>query len=146
MKLQQIQADLSYVKNYPINYKKAVAILRDTRGLNDANIGLGNEKALNQLIGHHSVVFQPEKGIMWVSTSPWQLGKFVAYDLNKIFQSANPSAEIYTRDLEVAADTLINTPEFANFLGYRNTKKVILKNIKDKVFIRNQARRKREDA
>ncbi|HOI27182.1 MAG TPA: C45 family autoproteolytic acyltransferase/hydrolase [Paludibacteraceae bacterium] len=122
-------------KNYPINYKKAVAILRDTRGLNDANIGLGNEKALNQLIGHHSVVFQPEKGIMWVSTSPWQLGKFVAYDLNKIFQSANPSAEIYTRDLEVAADTLINTPEFANFLGYRNTKKVILKNIKDKVFI-----------
>lgn len=121
--------------NCPINYKKAVDILRDTKGLNGANIGLGNEKAINQLIGHHSVVFKPEKGIMWVSTSPWQLGKFVAYDLNKIFKKANPSEEIYDHSLEVEADTLTNTPEFAKFLGFRHTKKIFRENIKDKIAI-----------
>ena len=65
--------------------QKTVNILRDQKGLNGANIGMGNEKAINQLIAHHSIIFEPKKLIVWVSTSPWQLGEYVAYDLNKIF-------------------------------------------------------------
>ncbi|MET0300342.1 MAG: C45 family peptidase, partial [Flavitalea sp.] len=65
------------------NVQKTVKILRDQKGLNGADIGMGNEKAINQLIAHHAVVFEPGKLVAWVSTSPWQLGEFVAYDLNK---------------------------------------------------------------
>jgi len=38
----------------------ASSVLRDTRGLDNRDIGLGNEKAMNQLISHHSVIFLPK--------------------------------------------------------------------------------------
>ncbi|NOU45990.1 MAG: peptidase C45 [Bacteroidales bacterium] len=61
-----------------------VKILRDTLGNQGKSIGLGNEKTINQLIGHHSIIFYPEKRMFWVSTSPYQIGGFVCYDLNKM--------------------------------------------------------------
>eukprot|EP01089_Gocevia_fonbrunei_P017159 TRINITY_DN5484_c0_g1_i7.p1 TRINITY_DN5484_c0_g1~~TRINITY_DN5484_c0_g1_i7.p1 ORF type:complete len:469 (+),score=84.66 TRINITY_DN5484_c0_g1_i7:1571-2977(+) len=66
----------------------AVDILRNKQGLDDNNIGYGNEKALNQLLAHHGIVFKPEQGLVWVSSNPYQLGEFVAYDLNKIFKDS----------------------------------------------------------
>lgn len=66
------------------NVQDVVKILRDTLGNQGKSIGLGNEKAINQLIGHHSIIFYPEKKMFWVSTSPFQLGGFVCYDLNKM--------------------------------------------------------------
>ncbi|MEI7727634.1 MAG: C45 family peptidase, partial [Bacteroidota bacterium] len=70
-----------------MDYKGVAVILRDQKGLNEANIGMGNEKAMNQLIAHHSIIFMPEKSLVWVSTSPWQIGKYVCYDLFKIFHN-----------------------------------------------------------
>ena len=61
-----------------------VKILRDTLGNQGKSIGLGNEKTINQLIGHHSIIFYPEKRLFWVSTTPYQVGGFVCYDLNKM--------------------------------------------------------------
>lgn len=60
-------------------------ILRNREGLKDIALGYGNEKALNQLLAHHSIIFKPESRIMWVSSSPYQLGVYTAYDLNEIF-------------------------------------------------------------
>ncbi len=67
------------------NHKKVIDILRDKNGLANQLIGIGNESAVNQLICHHSVVFNPEKRLMWVSEFPYQENAFVAYDLNKLF-------------------------------------------------------------
>ncbi len=39
----------------------AVAILRNKKGLDEREIGFGNEKALNQLLAHHGIVFKPEE-------------------------------------------------------------------------------------
>ncbi|TNF23890.1 MAG: hypothetical protein EP314_08645, partial [Bacteroidetes bacterium] len=52
----------------PVDAQKTVEILRNQKGLDDAELGMGNPKAINQLLAHHGVVFQPEKRLMWVST------------------------------------------------------------------------------
>jgi len=57
-------------KNTPIDERKAASILRNSKGINDTNIGLCNEMSINQFIVHHSVIFKPEKRLIWVSTSP----------------------------------------------------------------------------
>jgi hypothetical protein len=90
--------------------------------MNNADIGLGNEKALNQFIAHHSIVFEPEKLKVWVSTSPWQLGQFVCYDLNKVFSLAGlkKDQEVYDTALTIPADTFVHTRQFKSFLEYRN--------------------------
>jgi isopenicillin-N N-acyltransferase-like protein len=105
---------------------KTVAILRDTKGINNADIGLGNEKALNQLLAHHSIVFEPQKRLVWVSTSPWQLGKFIAYDLNKVFamQGMKDNKEIYDSALTIPADSLLFSKQFQNYIRYRTLKQL----------------------
>ena len=108
--------------------QKTVNILRDQKGLNGANIGIGNEKAINQLIAHHSIVFEPKKLIVWVSTSPWQLGQYVAYDLNKIFalKGMKENKEIADSSLTIAADSFLLTPAFKSFELFRNIKQQIM--------------------
>ena len=98
-------------ENMPIDASKAASILRNHKGLQDADLGLANEMAINQFIAHHSVIFQPEKRLMWVSTSPWQCGKYVAYDLNKIFNDTiNLQHEIYSSNLTIPADEFTVPP------------------------------------
>jgi isopenicillin-N N-acyltransferase-like protein len=102
--------------------QKTVNILRDTKGLNNADIGIGNEKAINQFIAHHSIVFEPQKLKVWVSTSPWQLGEFVCYDLKKVFalRGMKKDHEIIDSDLTIKPDTFLNTQTYKHFIAYRN--------------------------
>ncbi|MBN8698641.1 MAG: peptidase C45 [Chitinophagales bacterium] len=108
--------------------QKTIRILRDQKGLNNANIGMGNEKAVNQLIAHHSVVFEPKKLLVWVSTSPWQLGEYVAYDLNKVFalKGMNTDREVIDSSLIVPADSFLLTNDYRNFVLFRNMKQRIM--------------------
>jgi len=102
--------------------QKTINILRDFRGIDNADIGLGNEKAVNQFIAHHSIVFEPQKLLVWVSTAPWQMGQFVCYDLKNIFalSGLKTNREIYEPQFAVAADNFIYTPRFLNFENFRN--------------------------
>ena len=104
-----------------------VAILRDRKGLNGKDIGEGNEKAINQMIAHHSVVFEPEKRLVWVSTSPWQLGEYVAYDLNKIFamKGLAQNREVIDSALTIPPDPYLLTDTFRLFEKYRKYKQDI---------------------
>lgn len=105
-----------------MNSSEAIAILRNKEGLNDKAIGFGNEKALNQLIAHHGIVFKPEELLVWVSTNPYQLGEFVAYDLNEVFNNrkGNPSkASIAMKELLVDEDPFSKTNQFRNYETYR---------------------------
>ena len=120
-------------ENMPIDASKAASILRNHKGLQDADLGLANEMAINQFIAHQSVIFQPEKRIMWVSTSPWQCGKYVAYDLNKIFNDTiNLQHEIYSSNLTIPADEFTETPEFQHLLTYKKLTPLLLKKIRKK--------------
>jgi isopenicillin-N N-acyltransferase like protein len=102
-----------------LSVTRTAAILRDPYGMQGKRIGLGNEKAINQLIAHHSIIFQPEKRLVWISTSPWQLGNYVAYDLNKIFGSRKTdNGEIYESQLTIAADTTLPLGQLNDYLKY----------------------------
>ncbi len=93
-----------------VDPKAVVEILRDREGLDDATIGYGNEKALNQLLAHHGIVFQPEDLLVWVSSNPYQMGEFVAYDLNEIFKENNQnkaSEMIAESNLNIAKDPFL---------------------------------------
>ena len=104
--------------------RKTIDILRDRRGLHNADIGMGNEKAINQLIAHHSIVFEPKKLLVWVSTSPWQLGEYVAYDLNKIFalKGMQQDQEVAEASLTIPADSFLLSPAYRNFTDFRKFK------------------------
>ena len=120
-------------EDLPIDVSKAASILRDHKGLQNTDLGLANEMAINQFIAHHSVIFQPEKRLMWVSTSPWQCGKYVAYDLNKIFKDTiDWQHEIYSSDLTIPEDKFIDTPEFQHLLTYKKLTPLLLKKIRKK--------------
>ena len=107
---------------------ETIKILRDTKGLAGADIGLGNEKAINQLIAHHSIVFEPKKKLVWVSTAPWQVGEYVCYDLEKVFnlKGLRTDREIVDSSLLVAPDSLLYMAAFNNFELFRSFKQRIL--------------------
>jgi isopenicillin-N N-acyltransferase-like protein len=102
-----------------VGVEDIVDILRDQRGLKHTNIGMANEKAINQLVAHHSIVFDPIHKKVWVSTSPWQLGKFVCYDLNTVFDVIKKTnEEVYESSLEIQQDSFIQTKAYKDFLKF----------------------------
>jgi hypothetical protein len=109
-------------RNGAFDVMGVVNLLRDQRALGDSDAGMGNQLAINQLIAHHAVVFKPDSLQVWVSTAPWQLGKFVAYDLKKIFKLdlnyIKTHGEIYSASLTISADTFLNTPAYRSFQKY----------------------------
>ncbi len=122
-------------RNYPLTPQKAAAVLRDYKGLNDEDIGVGNEKAVNQFVAHHSIIFMPDSLRMWVSTSPWQMGAYASYDLRKIFAMKGLPAdrEIADTELNIAPDSFLNTPVYARFLQFRQAKMNWLDHLKTDV-------------
>lgn len=124
-----------------ITVDDAVAILRNKKGLEDKEIGFGNEKALNQLIAHHGIVFKPESGQVWVSSNPYQLGEFVAYDLNDIFadRDGNPSTtSLSDSDLNIPKDPFIQTQEYRDYEAYRVLEREVERALANKESIANE--------
>ncbi|AZA48177.1 acyl-CoA--6-aminopenicillanic acid acyl-transferase [Chryseobacterium carnipullorum] len=99
-----------------LNPEKMAAVLRDRSGLKDRKIGYGNEKAINQLLAHHAVIFSPEKGLVWVSSNPYQLGEFVCYDLNEIFSGKKAVESFQAKTaLNIPRDPFADSEEFENY-------------------------------
>ncbi len=114
----------------PLTIGKAVEILRDKNGLANKAIGYGNEKALNQLIAHHGIVFKPSELKCWISASPYQLGSFVEYDLNMILQ--DKSKTNFKAKETIAADSFLNTEAYKKYEEYRVLDRTVDKAIERK--------------
>jgi len=102
-----------------IDVSDAVRILRNRFGRKNTDLGMGNPLSVNQLIAHHAVVFKPSDLLVWVSAAPYQLGKFVAYDMNKVFgltrEEIKNNTEIYSDDLTIPADSFLLSDDYAAF-------------------------------
>lgn len=105
-----------------LNVPDAVAILRNKKGLDEKEIGFGNEKALNQLLAHHGIVFKPESRKVWVSSNPYQLGEFVEYDLDEIFENRKANTTVSTISNysgNIPEDPFVHSQEFKDYEEYR---------------------------
>lgn len=104
----------------PLTPQKAASILRNDKGLDEKPIGWTNEKSIHQYIAHHSVIFMPEQRLVWVSTSPWQSGRYLCYDLNRIFGTTGSLAFAHADNgRDIAADSLFLGNDYALVLRYR---------------------------
>jgi len=107
-------------ENPKLNPEKMASILRDKSGLKDKSIGYGNEKAINQLLAHHAVIFSPEKRLVWVSSSPYQLGEFVCYDLNEIFSNDKlKDGDFAKKEFNIAKDPFVESKEFEDYEEFK---------------------------
>ncbi len=98
----------------------AAQILRDQRDNQGDTLGMGNPRAINQLIAHHSVVIQPETGLFYISTQDFQLGKYVGYDLASIFKNKSVNSTVY-----LPADPFLYSSDYDSFKSYKQTKNTI---------------------
>lgn len=126
----------------PVTPTAAASMLRDRKGVDDAELGMGNPKAINQLLAHHAVIFQPEKRLMWVSANPFQLGEFVCYDLNVVFGdggrgtreegeggrengAADTSKSLSVPQWNITSDPFLKSNEYAQFLIFKQYKQAV---------------------
>jgi len=119
-RLEKLEESFKADKKYKV--KDVLKVLRDVSGLQNENLGLGNEKALNQLMAHHGVIFKPAELKMWVSNNPYQLGAFDAYDLNTVFKSKELKP---IKSLELPKDDFIKSKDFKQYKKFRELHKTI---------------------
>ena len=104
-----------------IDYLKAAAVLRDIRGVDGEDVGYCNDLSINQMLAMHSVIFKPAEKKIWVSTSPWQFGKFVCFDLDEVFGEEGLSTRGVRGDgLSDSAAHFTGVPGQATHSGSRN--------------------------
>ncbi|MDR7369735.1 C45 family peptidase [Flavobacterium aquidurense] len=108
-------------ENKKINPKIASEILRNKEGLQNISLGFGNEKALNQLLAHHGIIFKPKEKLVWVSANPYQMGEFVCYNLDSIFKERKSDfvVSFEEENLNIAKDPFLETPAFKNYQKFK---------------------------
>lgn len=122
---RQLRAEQLLARNTKMNERDVATVLRDRLGLNEEDRGFQNETVMNQLLAHHAVIFKPQELKMWVSAFPYQLGKFVCYDLNRVFAefpSMETDHEICEASLEIPADEFLTTKDYQQFLRFKSLK------------------------
>ena len=97
-----------------------IDVLRDQYSENGDSLGMGNPRAVNQLIVHHSVVILPFQSRLYISTNDFQLGRFIGYDLQKTF--ANRKGMIVDT---VAASPFLSSSAYQKFLKFKSIKQQI---------------------
>jgi predicted choloylglycine hydrolase len=110
-----------FAENPKINPRIASEILRNKDGLKNIALGYGNEKALNQLMAHHGIIFKPKEKLVWVSANPYQLGEFVCYDLDSIFKERKPNSVVsfQQKNLDISKDPFLETIQYKNYQKFR---------------------------
>ncbi|MCH9688295.1 MAG: hypothetical protein K0V04_43090 [Deltaproteobacteria bacterium] len=96
----------------PMDPTRAVAVLRDRRGMGNEELGLGNRNALENLATTHSVVVDATAMVMWVAEGPSTLGRYQAVDLGRSLRRAEgPPAPLD----DLPPDPLLYSEEFRDY-------------------------------
>ncbi len=98
----------------------AANILRDQKDVYGDSLGMGNPRAINQLLAHHSVIIQPHTSLFFVSTTPYQLGEYIGLNLKK---SIHQKKHVYDQIIE--EDPFLKSKAYQHFEDYKNQKSEI---------------------
>jgi isopenicillin-N N-acyltransferase like protein len=103
------------------NAQQMADVLRDRKGAGGTDLGMGNEASINQLIAHHGVIFCLYSRTIWVSERPHQMGRFAAYELQRIFSSSFciKTQQAQSPSKSIAPDPFLETQEWSNWLAYK---------------------------
>ena len=104
-----------------ISVDNTLRYLRDQKGVDKQDLGIGNPMAINQLLAHHSVLFEPLKAIMYVSAAPFQENIFNAYNVNSIknMGSFDPVNSPEIDSLRLTQDPFYASQGFSNYTEYK---------------------------
>ncbi|WP_339864405.1 C45 family peptidase [uncultured Algoriphagus sp.] len=118
-----------------ISVENTLRYIRDQKGVNNQELGAGNPMAINQLLAHHSVIFEPLKGIAYISAAPFQENVFNAYDVNSIknLGTFDPKNSPEIDSLRLAQDSFYNSQGFSNYGEYKLLRAEFKENPKQKI-------------
>jgi isopenicillin-N N-acyltransferase like protein len=107
-----------------VDARRAVDILRDRRGVNGTELGLGNRNAIDALIATHSVVVDATEMTLYVSATPNTLGRYYAFDLRRelgLEKGAEPAVDgaAVAGPADLPEDALLGTAAHADLLRAR---------------------------
>ncbi len=108
-------------KDTSISVDNTLRYIRDQKGLDGQDIGMGNPMAINQLLAHHSVIFEPVKRIAYISAAPFQENVFNAYDISSIKDMAefDPINSPEIDSLRLDPDPFYSNDGFSDFAEYK---------------------------
>ncbi len=92
----------------------AMGVLLNPFGKGGENIGFGNEMAINQLIAHHSVVFEPEKLNIFVCTQPKDFQPYCKFNLTEILEGKCETPVEFA-----VSDSMRYSKEYKDFVAYK---------------------------
>ncbi len=112
------------------NAVDVMAVLLNPFGKGGENIGLGNEMTINQLIAHHSVVFEPEKLNFYVCTQPKEFHPFLKFNLQDILENVNADVNCrvgkrFNITEFAVADSMRQSKAFADYKKYADFRYLI---------------------
>ena len=96
----------------PVSPADAVRLLRDRRGPGDTELPLGDRRAIDALIATHGVVMNTKSRVVWVSESPHLLGRFVAFDLERLLAPDYDPASDHASLRALPADPLLTSGRY----------------------------------
>lgn len=106
-----------------VTVKKAIKLLREKRGFQDSLLGYGNERAINQLQAHHGIVFKPQEYKAWVSAPPYNMGKYIGYDVKNAFQRFTDTIPVDSTvailEDVIAQDPFVTSEAYKDYLDYK---------------------------
>lgn len=138
---RQKRCEQLLIQDNKVDYLKAAEILRDSKGIDNEDIGIGNEKAMAQFISHHSIIFQPQKLDVWVSSSNYQFGEYLMYNLPDVFSkvySTNSTTTLYDSTTIIPADPIIYSEEYQDLISFRKMRNIIKTHISANTRINNE--------
>jgi hypothetical protein len=98
----------------PATAADAIALLRDRGAAGGAALPLGDRRAIDALIATHGVVMETATKTLWVSEAPHLLGRFVAFDLERLL-GGSEGAEDLGSLRSVPSDPLLDDGTWARF-------------------------------
>jgi hypothetical protein len=99
----------------PVAPLDAARLLRDRDAADGSALPLGDRRAINALIATHGVIMQTGTRVLWVSEAPHLLGKFRAFDLQRLLApDYDPEHDTATSD-ELPEDELLTSGRYAQW-------------------------------